>query len=120
MPRDDQSIKIRSWADAGQRATPDDVRFPTTRDAGWTLGFSLTKGPPVERLLMNQILREVTGMLVELNAGGSVPEWSSLVDYEHVAFVRHEGSLYVSTRYSGPIHGGATEPGTEGSAWRIY
>ena len=118
--RDEQSLKIRRWADMGDRIEIEQTDPPLDRAEGYTLIYSQPGGPLVERPTMNQLFREITGMLVELNSGGSMPEWSDRVDYEHVAFVRYAGSIYVSTRSSGPGNGGPVEPGTNTAFWRTY
>ncbi len=111
MARDEQSLKIKSWAESGDRAEPEAASPVLDRAEGWTSVFSQVGGEAPQREVFNQLFREITGMLVELNKHGGLLEWSSGQDYEHPAFVTTAtGKIYVSTRASGPNEGGAVNP----------
>ena len=118
MARDPESLKIRPWADAGERRDPGDSDPPLIRAAGYTAEYSQPGGPLVEREPLNQMLREITGMLLEINAMGFLV-WDARADYVHVAFASHGGRIYRSRRDSGPSFGGPAEPG-RGSHWEVY
>ena len=120
MVRRVASLRIRPWADGGERVDPEDARFPLDRDEGFGLAFSQRAGPKVERLVFNQLLREITGALYEANIGG-IFEWSAEVGYAHYAFVRRGDTLWRSKRSSGPGTAyPASEPGTDDETWREY
>ncbi len=120
MSRDTEALKIRPWADAGQREIPELKSDPISRDTGWTLEYALPGGPTISRPLMNQMFREITGMLAEVNTSG-IPAWSPWVSYVHVAFVRWRGGLYRSLCDSGPAYGGSFIPSApDQDAWRRH
>lgn len=75
MARDAESLKIRPWAEDGDRLDPERRVPPIDRDRGWTYDFSAIEGETLSRDVFNQLMREVTGMLHELNRGGSIPEF---------------------------------------------
>ena len=121
MPRDDEAVKIRPWADRGRRHDPEDDEPPLDRALGYTQEYSLPGGALVNVEPVNQLLREITGMLHEGNVGG-IFEWSSEIGYAHYAFVRWGDTLWRSRRSSGPgMPHPASEPGSVGDAsWREY
>ena len=88
-PRDAESLKIVEWADSGDRIDPDDANLTPAldRDDGWPSSFSDPQGDTPRRQVFNQILREITGMLVEINTRGGMLPWDSRISYVHPAFV---------------------------------
>ena len=88
-PRDAESLKIAEWADSGDRIDPDDNSLTPVldRDTGWPSSFSDPQGDTPRRQVFNQVLREITGMLVEINRRGGMLPWDSRISYVHPAFV---------------------------------
>lgn len=118
MARDVESLKIRRWAETGDRTDPEEAMPPMDRDKGWGLQYGQIGGDEISRGVVNQMFREVTGMLVELNEGGSIPEWNAAFDYEYGAFVRYglERRLFVCFNVDGA---GGLAPSAN-SVWREY
>ena len=99
-PRDDDSIRIRKWADTGDRQTPEAAGL--SRTTGFDERYSTVGGPRLTRELVNQLFAEVSGMLAEVNQHGILP-WDLRVDYVHPAVVfGSNNNLYVSQQNSGP------------------
>ena len=101
MPRDEQSLKIEPWAEdvSGNRIDPEDSTPALVRGDGWGLTFSQAGGDTPSREVFNQILREITGMLHEINTHGGALEWSNRVFYTHPALVfGSDNQLYISVR----------------------
>lgn len=119
MTRDAQSLKIEKWATAGERETPEENGID--RSEGWDITYEQLGGNKPERKVFNQIMRELTGLAVDMTNGG-VLEWNSGVDYIHTAFVRgSNGRLYRSLVSSGPESGNATDPtASPNTIWRLY
>ena len=66
------------------------------------------------RRRFNQLYRETTGMLHEINRTG-IPPWSASIGYEHTAFVVHNGVLWISSQDST-----GQEPSPSSEHWRPY
>lgn len=101
-PRDPESLKIQPWADSGDRTDPDDNSLAVTldRDDGWTLPFEQSGGNTPRRRVFNQIEREKTGMLHEINQHGLL-EWDDEIDYVHPArVIGSDNREYVSIQNS--------------------
>ena len=117
MPRDPQSLKIHPWADSGDRIDPDDSNLAVIldRDYGWPLSFSQPGGNVPRRTVFNQLLREITGMLTEINARG-ILEYSTQIDYLHPSYVvGADGNIYKSRRINGPSSDNVGAPNTAGN-----
>ena len=93
MARDLDSIKILKWASSGS-ATPIPTNSPTgiSRQGGIPPSYSDSGsgGKVVPRGIINQILRELSAMAVEMNRG-VVGEWNSGLTYYYPAMVLHQG-----------------------------
>lgn len=104
---------VYPWAATGDRTDPEDRHID--RSAGYAVGHEQPgSGLTVERPVMNQLLREVTGALVERLAYGILP-WDADTTYTHHAFCMHGGTLYVTLQDSQ----GQT-PGASPAYWREY
>ena len=124
MPRDPESLKlVVPWALNGDRTDPDDPSLspPLDRNIGWPPSFSAAGGNTPRREVVNQLFREITGMLVEINKTG-ILEYSDQLNYVQGAFVRVETKLYFALRANGPgVVGGAVSPTADGqTAWQVY
>lgn len=118
--RDVDSLKIRPWAQNGDRIIPELDLPPLDRSTGWTVQYALPGGPKPTRRLVNQLLREITGMLHEINQTG-ILQWSPWTSYTHVSFVRQGDGLYISRHCSGPSLGGSVSPDApDQDAWQRY
>ena len=120
MARDVEAKKLTPWADSGDRQDPEDAGLD--RAAGWTVAYEQAgSGNYPERLVFNQLMRELSGLFQEA-LGAGVMQWSAGVDYRHTAFVGgSDGFLHVSLRSSGPATGDAEDPAADGqTTWRIY
>ena len=70
------------------------------RSTGWPLSYSQAGGDTPEREVFNQLDREITGMLAELNTHGLL-EWDDEITYDHPALVMGtDASVYVSVQDS--------------------
>ena len=117
MARNAEALKIRPWAVAGDRSTPEAEGMD--RSIGWSVVYSQIGGETVKRSVVNQLLCELSSHFHEINTGG-IPEWSAEIDYAHTAFVRRGASLFVSTADSGPATGTNIAPGEPGARWIEY
>ena len=119
MPRDDEAKKIEQWASGGARSLPEDEGID--RGVGWDVRYEQKgSGAEPEREVWNQLLRELTGQAVEINARG-VLQWDAELDYRQYAFVVGSGGkLHVSNVATGPATGNAEDPTSGGSVWRVY
>ena len=105
MPRDAQSLKIGNtpWADGGDRTDPDDASLTPalTRREGWDATFSGPGGNLIRRRVVNQLFREIYGMLIEINRHGGILEWDAAISYQHTAIVLgSDGTAYISKQDS--------------------
>lgn len=95
MARDVEALKIQPFADGGDRLDPE-LRSPAIdRARGWTYDYSAVEGEVLRRDVFNQLLREITGMLHELNVGGSIPEFNPARLYKRGDIAR--GTLAAQT-----------------------
>ena len=112
-PRDDDSIRIRKWADTGDRQTPEAAGL--SRTTGFDISFAQVGGRRLTRELVNQMFAEPTGMLAEINEHGLLG-WDSRVDYVHPAVVVGTNEfIYRSRQDSGPssvVSNPVTDTGT--------
>ena len=107
MARDAESLKIGNtpWADTGDRTDPDNTTLipPLDRGDGWPSSFSGPGGNTLRRRVVNQIFREIYGMLIEINRHGGILEWDATINYQHdpAALVfGSDGTVYVSVQDS--------------------
>ena len=115
---DTQSKKIQLWADGGERSVPEN--FGIDRADGWDVAYEQIGGSRPQRLVFNQLFREITGFIRNIFAEG-VPRWDRELDYIHPAFVvGSNGTLYRSTADNGPATGNANDPVSEGTTWEVY
>ena len=84
MPRDSDALRIRKWAASGRVATPESQGL--VRSEGWPDSYSAAMGDVPKLEVFNQILREITAALVEINEHGLLI-WDASITYEHPAFV---------------------------------
>lgn len=100
IARDQESLKIRRWAETGDRTNPDDPSLSPAleRTTGWPLLFEQIGGQGPRRRVFNQIIREMTGMLVELNEHGGILDWDVSIAYVHPALVWRGETVYLSRR----------------------
>ena len=125
MARSEHALNFRTvpWA-GGEDADEnrDDIPLALRRE-GWGPIYSQIGGKVgPERLYVNQLLREITGLLVELNRAGPILPHSMAVNYVHHAFVMgDDGVIYVSLSSSGPATGDAIAPTADSQTkWRLY
>ena len=98
MPRDADALLIRKWAESGDVATPESQGL--ARATGWPVSYSQAGGDTPEREVFNQMFREITAMLAELNTHG-VLEWDDAINYDHPALVTGSDDLvYISVQDS--------------------
>ena len=98
MPRDADALLIRKWAESGDVATPESQGL--ARATGWPVSYSQPGGDTPEREVFNQMFREITAMLAELNTHG-VLEWDDAINYDHPALVVGSDDLvYISVQDS--------------------
>ena len=94
MPRDSDALRIRKWAASGRVATPESQGL--VRSEGWPDSYSAAMGDVPKLEVFNQILREITAVLVEINEHGLLI-WDTSITYEHPAFVvGSDGRIYAS------------------------
>jgi len=113
MARDSDSLLITKWAVSGDTETPESAGLD--RDEGWPVAYSQPGGNNPEREVFNELYKEHSAMLVELNKGGGFLEWdSTTIDYEIGASVKgSDDNLYFATAVSGPAT--ATKDPTTGA-----
>ena len=96
--RDQDTIAISKWADAGLRETPENLNIQ--RIQGWTSFYSIIGGGTLQRSLIQQLLSELTALAVEINQHGLL-EWDFRISYRHPALVvGSDGDWYISKRDS--------------------
>ena len=83
MARDPDALKISKWAASGDVEDPEDGSID--RDIGWDASYSQPGGSLPKREHINEILREVTALGVELNVHGAGLAWDPSISYEHPA-----------------------------------
>ena len=123
MARDEQGLLMRLWADEPvqqggdpERSTPESVGL--NRDKGWPVSYQQRGGNNPERLVFNQLLRELTGLFVHVGRYG-IPPWDNRTNFKHPAFTTYGGAIYRSTGNSGPQAGSVTPP-PESNLWLLY
>ena len=84
MARDSDALRIRKWAASGRVATPESQGL--VRSEGWPDSYSAAMGDVPKLEVFNQIVREITAALVEINEHGLLI-WDTSITYEHPAFV---------------------------------
>jgi len=95
--RDQDAIQIEKWAATGDVETPENNGL--TRSVGWPSSYSQVGGDTLSREVHNQIFREITGALNELNTRGGILPWDMAISYVHPAQVYgSDGIIYVSVR----------------------
>ena len=94
MARDSDALRIRKWAASGRVATPESQGL--VRSEGWPDSYSTAMGAVPKLEVFNQIVREITAALVEINRHGLLI-WDASITYEHPAFVAgSDGQIYAS------------------------
>ena len=115
MARDPDALKIGKWAATGDVEDPKDVGID--RSIGWDASYSQPGGPTPERAVLNEFLREMSALGVEVNRH-SLLEWHPSVSYLHPAMVMgSDGRLYVSV-----YHSTGVDPvsDTGSTAWELF
>ena len=116
MPRDSDALKIRKWADSGDRIDPDDASLNPrlSRALGWPASFSEAEGNAPRREVFNQLFCELSAIAHELNTRGML-EYSALQPYTHPAVVIRaaDGMIFLSKRSNGPGNNQAGPPATD-------
>ena len=98
MARDPDALLIEKWAATGDVQDPEATGID--RETGWDATYSQPGGPTLESAVLNELLRELTALGVEVNQHGLL-EWDSRVSYLHPAMVMgSDGRLYVSVYHS--------------------
>jgi len=87
--RDADSLRIRKWALTGDTATPESEGL--MRATGWPASYSQPGGDTPSREVFNQLFREITGMLFEINNHGGILGWDVTQQYRHPALVIYPG-----------------------------
>ena len=114
MARDSDALRIRKWAASGRVATPESQGL--VRSEGWPDSYSAAMGDVPKLEVFNQILREITAALVEINEHGLLI-WDTSITYEHPAFVvGSDGRIYASV--SADVATASQDPTTD--AARTY
>ena len=99
-PRDNDSLRIRRWADTGDTATPESVGL--SRTTGFPSTYSEVGGTPPQLPVWNQKFLEITAMLREITQHG-ILSWDSRLNYQHPAIVLgSDGLLYMTRITNGP------------------
>ena len=99
MARDPDALKISKWAATGDVEDPEDGGL--VRSVGWDVHHSQPGGSLPKREHFNELERETTAMLVELNQHGSGLPWDASISYLHPALVTgSDALLYVSVQDS--------------------
>ena len=110
MPRDVDAIKItRKWASSGLTAAIVGVSADDgiiNREKGFPPRYSdpTMMGKVTTTRQINQVLKEITGMCLEINRGGGVPEFSAARQYVHPATVLDAGQAYKSQPGAVDLH----------------
>ena len=119
---DDEALKIRKWADTGDRVLPEDSSLTPAinRAVGWPASFSAEDGDRPRRQVINQLFRELTGMAVDIREHG-VLEYSADQDYDAGAIVQHGSppNLYRATAANGPSSTVKTPGGGGVTEWEV-
>ena len=114
MARDSDALRIRKWAASGRVATPESQGL--VRSEGWPDSYSTAMGDVPKFEVFNQIVREITAALVEINEHGLLI-WDTSITYEHPAFVVGSDSrIYASV--SADVATASQDPTTDSA--RIY
>ena len=110
---DAEALKIRKWADSGDRTDPDasTLNPALNRSNGWPSSFSADNGDTPRRRVMNQLFRELTGLAVDTIQRGVLP-WDENVDYAANALASSGSTLVRATVATGPATSNATDPAT--------
>jgi len=102
MARDADSLLIEKWAATGETETPETAGMD--RDKGWDAAYSVSGGPRPQRKVFNELFKEHTAMLDELNKAGALLEWDgTVIDYAIGSVVKgSDNVIYFATAASGP------------------
>ena len=102
MARDaDALLLLTKWANSGDVATPESVGID--RNDGYGSTYSQPGGQAPRRTVFNQILRELSGLAVEINTKGPFLDWDDGIDYTaNAAVTGSDGTHYFATNASGP------------------
>ena len=116
MARDTDALKIRKWADSGDRIDPDDSSLNPrlSRSLGWPASFSQADGNAPRREVFNQIICEMTAIAHELNTRGML-EYDERQSYTHPAVVMRpaDGMIFISKRDNTPTSNRGGPPATD-------
>lgn len=120
MARDADAIKItRKWARTGDvTELPDIPPVPAqdpgletgNREKGWGVDFSTFQGSLPKREELNQILREITGLCLEVNQHGGILEWDRRLLYLHPALVFGSDGVIYKSKQDVPLDRDPTNP----------
>ena len=115
---DTEALRLELWAETGDRVDPESVRID--RGDGWTVGYEQTgSGLEPERLVFNQLVRELTGLFIEWAQYG-ILRYDPDVTYPVLAFATDSnGNIVRAVEANGPAAVGGVR-GPETSAWTIY
>ena len=98
--RDSDALKNEKWAASGSDGI---TTAGLTRSTGWPQSYSQTGDNNPEREVINQLFREVTALIVEINKSG-ILAWDTSISYLHPAYVvGSDNRLYVSVRNNNGI-----------------
>lgn len=102
MARDSDSLLNEKWADGGDTSTPESEGLD--RNEGWDISFSTPGGPAPQRTVYNELFKEITAMLVEINSKGGFLDYdSTTINYVVGAGVKgSDNVLYFATAVNGP------------------
>ena len=115
MARDPDALLIEKWAASGGVQDPEAAGID--RETGWDATYSQPGGPALERAVLNELIREISALGVDINQHGLL-EWHSSVSYLHPAMVMgSDGKLYVSV-----YHSTGVDPvsDTGNTAWELF
>ena len=118
---DNQAKKIELWAEDGDREDPEDLGLD--RAHGWPVAYEqIGSGSLPERVVFNQLLRELTGWARSVLSQGSILSWDVEVSYRASAFVTAGGRVWVSSVPTGPATGNPINPedDTNNDVWGVY
>ena len=120
MAIEDAIEKIQVWAasESALRTTPEDAGID--RADGWTVEYEQVGGTAPQMRVVQQLIHELTTMIVEARDNGLPLDWDGRVNYIHPAYVKLDGDIYVSQRDNGPALGNAARPGSDNSIWKPY
>ena len=120
MARDADAIKItRKWARTGDvTELPDIPPVPAqdpgletgNREKGWGVDFSTFQGSLPKREELNQILREITGLCLEVNQHGGILDWDRRLLYFHPALVFGSDGVVYRSKQDVPLDKDPTDP----------